>query len=120
MVASPKKTPAKTAEPKAPRKPRTPKPVTDLATANAAFQTAKKKAERATQHADSARQAEADAKAALSEAAKVLKSYLGDVENAVGEALPVEEDGPQVHPAENDDFGDHSEYDASEGAGHNF
>lgn len=103
MVAAAKKTPAKPAAEKKERKPRVPKPVTDLATANAAFQAAKRKAERATKAADAARQAEADANQALAAAAGVLKGYLGEVDAAVGNVLPqAEDDAPEVHPAEDD------------------
>lgn len=109
MVAAKKTPAAKSAEPKAPRKPRVPKPVTDLATANAAFQKAKRSAERASKAADEARKTEADANAALREAAQVLKGYMGEVDAAVGNVLPEPaEDAPvnDLDGLEHDGYGD--------------
>lgn len=94
---------------KAAPKKRTPKPVTDLATANAAFQAAKRKAERATKAADAARKAEADANAALADAAGVLKGYLGEVDAAVGNVLPADSDG-ETDPVNEYDNSDDAPY----------
>lgn len=72
------------------RKPRAPKAVTDLPTASAAFNRAKRVAERADKALDAAR---ADAEAAhklLADAATALDGYLGEVRNAVAAELPTE------------------------------
>ena len=109
------KTAAKTDTPAAKpvRKPRVPKPITDLATANAAFTRAKKSADRARAMADGARKESEAADAKLAEAAKVLKGYLGEVDAAMVGVLPetADEDGEfasdydetNTDPADDDD-----------------
>jgi hypothetical protein len=89
---------------KAPRKPRVPKPVTDLSTANAAFQKAKKAAERANVAAAEATAAAQGANEKLAEAARVLKGYTAELDAAVAGVLPTEaEDAPEVTPQEDAD-----------------
>lgn len=104
-----------TTEPvKAARKPREVKPVTDLATANAAFLKAKAKAYTANKRADEAKTQAFNANADVTAAAKVLKGYMDEVDDAVQAALP------QSFEAPAEDHGDHSEYDQDpyEGDGH--
>lgn len=114
-------------EPTKTRKPRVPKPVTDLSTANAAFQKAKKAADKASKDKDAAVAAASLANTKLAEAARVLKGYTAELDAAVAGVLPTEvQDAPELTPAEDadhvaafgepvggyeDDHGDHSEYD---------
>lgn len=104
-----------TAPVKAARKPRTPKPVTDLPTANAAFQKAKEKAARANARATEASEDAERANEAVTEAAKVLKGYMDEVDSALSSALPQSsedlsgpygEEGPVELPYEGDGHGD--------------
>lgn len=108
MVARSKKTdtaaPDANPEPAKVRKPRVPKPVTDVATATAAFNRAKKTADKAEAALLAARNDADAARAELAEAAKVLKGYLSDVDAAVNATLPVEAEDAS------EDFGDHSEH----------
>lgn len=100
MVARSKKTETDTAapdanpEPAKVRKPRVPKPVTDVATATAAFNRAKKTADKAEAALAAAQRDVEAAREVLAEAATVLKGYLSDVDAAVNATLPMEA-GPE-------------------------
>ncbi len=88
MVA--KKTPAaKTDETKAPRKPRTPKPVDDLASATVALNAAKRKADRTAKARAEAVAADGLAQTELEQAKATVKRFYAEL---MGETLEADED----------------------------
>lgn len=103
MVARTKKidtaAPDANPEPALVRKPRVPKPVNDVATATAAFNRAKKTADKAEAALEAAHKNAHEAYEVLGEAAKVLKGYLADVDAAVNATLPVDNDTDDDHGA---------------------
>lgn len=72
------------------RQKRAPKPVTDIATASAAFNRAKARAARADKAAVAAQDAKDAAHAALTDAATVLKGFSDEVSAAANAELPGE------------------------------
>ncbi|AWY07386.1 hypothetical protein SEA_JACKIEB_68 [Streptomyces phage JackieB] len=114
-MAARTKTPAKTTEPKAEKKTRTPKPVTDLASATVALNAAKRKADRTEKARLEAVQADADAQRELAEAKAVVKRYYAEL---MGEDVaPAEQGEPDTYDGMDDVDGDVD--DPYEGAGHN-
>ncbi|AWY07306.1 hypothetical protein SEA_HENOCCUS_68 [Streptomyces phage Henoccus] len=111
-MAARTKTPAKTDAPKAEKKTRTPKPVTDLASATVALNAAKRKADRTERARLEAVQADADAQRELAEAKAVVKRFYAEL---MGEDVAPAED---VHEPYVISEGE-TEDDPYEGAGHN-
>lgn len=73
------------------RTPRAPKPVTDLASANVAFNKAKRAAERTEKAADDAIAARDAAQQTLTNAATELKRYTADIDAAANAVLSAPE-----------------------------
>lgn len=105
-------TAAKTATPKAPRKPRVPKPVVDLSTALAAFQRAKRANDTAQKQKAKADARAEETSAALTSAATVLKTYTADVDAALAQVKTDDEDANDVADTAGDDsYADEAEDD---------
>lgn len=87
------KTPAAAKTDKAPRKPRTPKPVDDLASATVALNAAKRKADRTAKARAEAVAADGLAQTELAQAKATVKRFYAEL---MGETLEADQDAPET------------------------